>query len=92
MGYLFADGVLISNYNFKTKKTIMKKLFAIALIAVSFAACNSAETSTEEAAEATADSITSAVDSTADAAKESIDSTAAVADSTAEAAVDSLKK
>jgi cell shape-determining protein MreC len=75
----------------KTKKTIMKKLFAIALIAVSFAACNSGETSTE-GAEATADSLNAQVEAVADSAQATIDSAAATVDSAAAAAVDSLKK
>lgn len=70
----------------------MKKLFAIALIAVSFAACNSAETKTEENVEATTDSLTNQVEATADSANATIDSAAAKVDSTAAATVDSLKK
>ncbi|MCD2421762.1 hypothetical protein LQ567_03245 [Niabella pedocola] len=66
----------------------MKKLFAIALIAVSFAACNSSETKQEE---------TPAVDSTTVVvpAPTPAPDTATVApatDSAAKAAADSIKK
>jgi PBP1b-binding outer membrane lipoprotein LpoB len=84
-------GINIQIIILTTKKTIMKKLFAIALIAVSFAACNSAETKTEEAAEATADSLNTQVEAIADSAKATIDSAAATVDSAAAATVDSVK-
>ena len=77
----------------KSKRQKMKKLFAIALIAVSFAACNSAETKTEEAV---TDSAAAIVDSAASAAAATVDSTASAAaakvDSTAKAVTDTLKK
>lgn len=38
----------MSNYNFKNKNKQMKKLFAIALIAASFTACNEGEKKAEE--------------------------------------------
>jgi hypothetical protein len=65
----------------------MKKLFAIALIAVSFAACNSGESSTE----ATADSLSAQVEAVADSAQATIDSAVATVDSAAAAAVDSVQ-
>ncbi len=67
----------------------MKKLFAIAFIAVSFAACNSAETKTEEAAGAATEVVTEPAGVVAD----SLAGSAARVDSTSvKTKVDSLKK
>ncbi len=64
----------------------MKKLLVIALVAVTFAACNSGETKTEAAP---ADS---AVSATVDTAAAHIDTAAAHVDTAAAAAVDTTKK
>ena len=69
----------------------MKKLFAIAFIAVSFAACNSAENQTEENAEAAGDAVNAEVEAVAESAQATIDSATAVVDSATSAAVDSVK-
>jgi hypothetical protein len=82
------------NLLFKTtKKTKMKKFLAIALIAVSFTACNEGEKKAEETPAATTDSAAAATAPAAPAA----DTTAKVADSAAAttpapAAADTTKK
>jgi hypothetical protein len=88
LGYLFSISVLISNYNFKlNKQTTMKKLLAIAIIAISFTACNDSAKKTEETKSSDTTTVVTPAMSTPDTAMVKKDTTIKMTTT-----VDTLKK